>query len=77
MKEYHWLGDEAYKALQGKIKNRVSTLLYSVFSMYGQDAEIRVAISAIMVLFEVYGQIIRGKNKPVPEIPTNILNWRD
>ena len=77
MIEYHWLGDEAYKKLETQTRLKVGAILTNLFQMYGQDAEIQMALSAIMDVTRAYGQRIRGKDKPLPEVPERILRWRD
>ena len=77
MTEYYWLGDEAYAKLEGQTRLRVGALLHSLFGRYGQDAEVETALTAIMTLIRAYGQRVRGKDKPLPDVPKHIITWRD
>jgi len=61
---YPWLSDEEWKKLQFRIRGQLNAVL-NPLRAYGQDVYVDGAIEELLVLFDLYGQAIRGKDIPV------------
>jgi reverse gyrase len=69
---YYWLSEDEWNKLQFRTRSQVSAIL-NPLRAYGQSVFVEGAIEELMVLFDLYGQVIRGKdiplvvrNKPAP-----------
>lgn len=68
---YNWLSDERFAKLKGQTTMRIQALLSSVYAMHGYDVYAPAVAREIMGLVEETWDIVRGKEKPLPEIDLN------
>ena len=65
---FNWLPDDRYTKLKSQMSLKINTLLATVYSMYGYQSEAAGVTKEIMNIIEESWDIVRGKDKPLPEI---------
>ena len=70
---YNWLPEERYKKLKGQMSIRINTLLATAYAMHGYTDYAPNVTHEIMSIVEESWDIVRGKEKPLPE--PNIEKW--
>ena len=75
MKEINWLPDDQYAKLKSRLGGRITILLQGVYSKHGYVDYAFGASGEIMRLVEESWDIVRGKDKPLPE--PNLSRWDD
>lgn len=61
---YLWLSDEEWAKLIFHTRSQVAVIL-NPLRAYGQGVFVDGAIGELMKLFDLYGQVVRGKDIPV------------
>ncbi len=61
---YLWLSDEDWEKLQRHTRFQINAILHPL-RIYGQDIFVDGATEELMTLFDLYGQVVRGKDIPV------------
>jgi len=71
--EFNWLTDTRYAKLKSQLRRRIDVLLSTAYSMHGYKEYAPGVAYAIMEMVEESWDIVRGKEKPLPE--PNIRRW--
>ena len=73
MTEINWLPEERYNKLRGQMRMRINVLLSTAYAMHGYKEYSGGVTNEIMYMVEESWDIVRGKDKPLPEI--NLRRW--
>ena len=68
MTQINWLSDERYTKLRGQMRIRISSLLATAYAMHGYKEYAPKVAKEIMGMVEESWDIVRGQDKPLPEI---------
>ena len=62
---YIWYSDDEYKKIMFSVRTQLDGLLKPLSKMYGQQEIVEGAVKQILVIFDLFGQRIRGKDIPI------------